>query len=629
MAEFKESNQVKGEYPAIVYFTLMMIYVSPFLFYDVMGIMVGLIRPNEILRVNIHPANISLFLITVCAGIFSCRLQTKYTRLYARKEVTCEEVNRKLQILTKVNVAVPILMGLLRGVYISVLMKAGAVSYENVKGGHYVLAIMFFSLSVVFEFALFFYVINIRLLEAAISDIPFDENQITMSVSERNILTLMFALFGVLLLFATILLIPTNLSGGIAMLYKRTIPLSIFALVYFGIIEFLLVGDINHCIAEIAKIANSLALKDYSIQDGLPTHRSELGVIIQHMNAMKDNTAEILSSIVKSSKETVHKSEDMSANMDMTKANVESITSSIENIKKKIEEQTDGVANSSSAAESIMSNIRNLNSSIETQASGVTQSSAAVDEMVANISSVTQILEKNTVSVASLSEAAESGQRLVQAAVETADAVLQQSEGILQASSVIQNISSQTNLLAMNAAIESAHAGEAGKGFAVVAEEIRKLAEQSGAQSKSIGENLKNLSEAISHIVSDIRQVQTAFDNIYEFSKQVRQQETVISNAMEEQNTGNKQVLEAMHSISETTVSVKNGATEMLTSGWSVVKSMKSLKEITAAINENMGQIQNYSSQISDAVIITTSSTNSTKQSLANLMKEISTFKLE
>ena len=84
-----------------------------------------------------------------------------------------------------------------------------------------------------------------------------------------------------------------------------------------------------------------------------------------------------------------------------------------------------------------------------------------------------------------------------------------------------------------------------------------------------------------------------------------------------------------MHSISETTVSVKNGATEMLTSGWSVVKSMKSLKEITAAINENMGQIQNYSSQISDAVIITTSSTNSTKQSLANLMKEISTFKLE
>ena len=176
--------------------------------------------------------------------------------------------------------------------------------------------------------------------------------------------------------------------------------------------------------------------------------------------------------------------------------------------------------------------------------------------------------------------------------------------------------------------IESAHAGEAGKGFAVVAEEIRKLAEQSGAQSKAIDLNLKELSEAISKITSDIKQVQSAFTNIYELSQKVHSQETVISNAMEEQNAGNQQVLEAMRAISDSTSAVKSGSTDMLTGGWKVVKEMKKLTEITDKINNSMVEIQNYSSSISDAITITTASTNNTKESLEKLMKEISTFKL-
>ncbi len=199
----------------------------------------------------------------------------------------------------------------------------------------------------------------------------------------------------------------------------------------------------------------------------------------------------------------------------------------------------------------------------------------------------------------------------------------------MQASSIIQSIASRTNLLAMNAAIESAHAGEAGKGFAVVAEEIRKLAEQSGDQSKAIDENLRSLSDAISGITTDINLVQAAFENIYELSQKVREQETVIANAMEEQNSGNQQVLEAMHAISDSTSEVKNGSAEMLVGGEQILKEMKNLSDVTQIISDNMNQINSFSQQISDAIAITMASTNSTQQGLSILMQELNTFKLK
>jgi len=623
-----ETNNTAKKLPFYSYILQYFIYLSPIIFYQFVGAEAGIFTIKEYIPISKHPASLALFLVINLLAVGACILINKKLKAYNEGAISHEEMNKFLFILSKANIAIPLLFSFAQATIASLLCKKGIATFSSFEGTSPAVSIFCYSLAIVFEIALLFYVVNIRVLETTISYIPFKSKEITMDITQRNLLTLLFALLGLLLLLISVILVPANLEHGVISITKKILPFAIYSLVYFFIIEIILVGDVKNCLNTIASTTEALVSKDFTVNDGKPTNRSELGVIVQDMNDLKSQMAVILKDINKSTIATVKQADDLVSNMNVTKQNVVNITTAIDKVAQEIDNQANGVAESSSSAEQIMANIRSLNSAIEAQATGVTQSSAAVEEMVANIASVTQILDKNKDVVEKLTVAADQGQNKVETAVKAVDEVLQQSAGILQASSVIQNISSQTNLLAMNAAIESAHAGEAGKGFAVVAEEIRKLAEQSGVQSKAIDVNLKTLSEAITGITADIKQVQSSFSNIYELSQKVKEQEDVISNAMAEQNAGNQQVLEAMHAISDSTVEVKSGSTEMLTGGWRVVKEMKKLTEITQSVKDSMDEIGNYSSQISDAITITTASTNGTKQSLSKVMEDIATFNI-
>lgn len=599
----------------------------PILFFGTIGSITGLFTISEYNKIVTKPINIVFFILAIAVTLLACLYTKKVVNDYdTTKDV--EKVNKRLQLLSMLNIAIPLTLAFIQGLIVSTYSTNGTVTFASFQGSSPVFPIICFSFSIVFQISLFCYIFLIRALESQITYIPYNKKQITMSLAKRNILTLVFALLGVLLMILTIILTPANLTHGVLSLSEKVLPFFLFAIGYFIVIEFSLVGDVKTCVNTINKISQALINKDYTLKDMPATNRSELGVIIQEMNALKNQISEILVNIQRLTQHTMNQSEDLVANMDTTKTHVQNINNSLENIKFQIESQSAGVEESNSSIEQIIGNIRSLNTAIEVQASGVTQSSSAIEEMVANIASVTQILEKNNAAVQQLSEASDQGQVQVKTAVATAENILKESAGILQASSTIQNIASRTNLLAMNAAIESAHAGEAGKGFAVVAEEIRKLAEQSGTQSKAIDENLKSLSESIEQIATDIKKVQQAFGIIFELSQKVHQQETVISNAMEEQNSGNQQVLQAIRSISDSTMEVKNGSSEMLVGGEQILKEMQSLSNVTRVLSDNMTQINDYSQQIKDAIIITTSSTNNTHDSLSKLMEDLNEFKL-
>ncbi|MCR4631743.1 MAG: methyl-accepting chemotaxis protein [Treponema sp.] len=618
----------KNPIPWYGYMMIALVFIAPPVMITPFALITRLMTPGEYLNVLTSVHTLLVAMIIFASGIAFAFIQKKNVCSYDGTPESAEKINKKLKLIGMLIIVTSVLYSFILAGAITAAIATKGIELQSMNGESPALIIYLFTFGVYLDIALLCYVIQVRTTEPNLYHIPFTKEQISMDITQRNLLTLIFAVIATLCLILSIVLQPATIAAGQKAIIREVIPIIIFAATLFFVIESLLVGDIKSCLTAITNLTHAMTAKNFSIPDEGAKNRSELGIIVQEANMLKNQTREVMRNMNQSARSTVRQSDDMVKNMDYTKENVGSITEAIGSIKAEIENQVAGVEESNSAVEQIMGNIRSLNNAIESQSAGVTQSSSAVEEMVANVASVTQILEKNTQSVIELSEASELGQKSVKTAVAAADAVLEQSAGILQASGIIQTIAKRTNLLAMNAAIESAHAGEAGKGFAVVAEEIRKLAEQSDEQSKMIDENLRNLSDGISKIAEDIKVVEESFSTIYELSGAVKSQESVISNAMAEQNSGNQQILMAMRAISDSTLEVKNGSAEMLVGGEQIMKEMHNLQEVTTSISDSMQQITNFSNQISDAVQITTASTNNTQQSLTKIMKDLDEFKL-
>ncbi|MCR4789479.1 MAG: hypothetical protein K5839_00195, partial [Treponemataceae bacterium] len=574
------------------------------------------------------PVFYPLLLVQIAFPIITFFLYKKMLKSYDGSEQSIIKINKRVNIFEKVSIFMPVILAIIAPIMYGIRYQQRNLQYVAFGDENPFLFEIILMLGVTFIFALFTYILFMQSVEKNLTWLPYRKEFQTMGLVGRVVISSVFGLFGLAFILLSMYMIPVNRQLSGPQFFLKALPFVIMAVVMDAVDFYANIKDVKNGLKSIQSLSNSLSKRDYTMESIPVTLRCELGDLVNDLNSFSSSTRDVLQDFKNSIDQSNFTANELSKAMEQASNEVSDITNGIEEVGIAINSQAAGVEEADASVNQIMAAITELNKSVEIQTSSVNSSSAAVGEMVANISSMTSILEKNTEAVNSLDLASDEGRQSVQEAVKMAQEVIKQSAALMDASTIVQTIASQTNLLAMNAAIESAHAGEAGKGFAVVADEIRKLAEQSSVQGKNINTNLKALSSTIEQVSLNINDVQNKFDVIYSLTNNVREQENIIMSAMQEQSEGNQQVLDAMKQITDTTQTVKDGSEQMIAGGQHIVKEMKILSDSTVNIKNRMKEMSGSVKNISLAMERVVEGSEKNQNDLNTLGESINTFKL-
>ena len=379
--------------------------------------------------------------------------------------------------------------------------------------------------------------------------------------------------------------------------YIAAISLALLAAVIFvmNIVLNALFGRIQKVTAEISDIANGKA----DLSQKIPVKaRDEIGELVQSCNNLTESLANMFKKIKESVASLVFSGTEIGDHSLSTIGDVKKTMERIQEIsaRSKIQNETmDMVADSSS---NVNDSIRLLSSRIGMQVEAIAEISGHLNEISANIQSIDENVSNISQKYELLVNDSKTGQKDQMTVVDKVGEIQAQAGRLKDANAVIRSIASQTNLLAMNASIEAAHAGAAGKGFAVVAGEIRSLAESSAKQSKSIGDLIKSITEAITGIVDASKLSLASFQSLDAKIGEIQLMLSEVLSSVNEQREGTKSLLDSMFVIETSSGAVKEASKDMQEQSGKVFSRMDELRTsaseitiLTASIKNSVGAI--------------------------------------
>ncbi|MDC7227772.1 MAG: methyl-accepting chemotaxis protein [Spirochaetales bacterium] len=298
----------------------------------------------------------------------------------------------------------------------------------------------------------------------------------------------------------------------------------------------------------------------------------EIAAISRYMNVFTDMIDSHLSKTVDLYNELDENQNLLNRTIEESSVQISSISGLLEQMNENISSVDNVVNDSVSTGKALVSNIEKAVEKISLQSGSISESSAAIEEMVASITEVSKRTDNVKSNTEKLSLSVENSGTVLTETINSITDVSQLSENLMSINSMISGIAAQTNLLAMNAAIEAAHAGDAGRGFSVVADEIRKLAEDTSAHTKSSSDSIKAITAQIKLSLDSARHTEEAFGNMMNEFEIIHDESILIAESMTEHDRTNRAVLTQLEQTRDLAAALNEIADELADQSRSLLK---------------------------------------------------------